>query len=719
MPRGELVKAPAYPPARRSKAVRVFHGESVPDPYDWLGGPDTPESAAWQKAQDELADRFLGGTERVAMQTWLDAYLSRPHSFRVIERGMRRFFLRDEAGRDQPALFVVENGNARLLLDPAMYGAGGAIVQHSIAVSPDGAHVAMAVAAEGSETHAIVVVESQTARGVDGVSPKVIVPEIAWSKQGDGFFYNRNQRIFVPEAERAPGADGIYWHRIGTPFERDVLVCEQSWPDAHITPPTVSDDGALLFVSEVHIPRRRCRLAMHRLTRENGAPRIERTDILIEGGEGQAHYLGESGGESFFVMEDDKTERGRLVAIDRARPERAAWRTLIDNPDEPIAVGAHPLRAATGIAFKGEIYLTQIRDAHHRLAVYDLNGAHRRDVPLPAICSMAGPGGERYGAIGVSGDGAALLFELWMHAHRQLPVRYDPRANVLSWIFPAEVDEAALRTRVTQIFCETPDGARIPAFVIDAGAESGRKPTLLYAYGGFGTSITPEFSPDIPLWLKMGGRYVIANIRGGGEYGKAWHEAARRRNRKVATDDFCAVAAALVERGLASRDTLGIRGISSGGLLMGTCYVARPELFAAVISELPLLDMLALGADDWGRALAPEYGDPVSDAGDLAAMRRLSPLQNVAARSYPPVLVVAADRDMPALIDGGRKFVAAVQAAAPDTLALFRLVRGCGHTAWPRSATVRMIAEEMNFLAKTLGVALRASDFTPQKGDAP
>jgi len=693
----------AYPLAHRSQGERRFHGHAVADPYDWLGGELSAETLAWEAAQDALTDHVVGGPAREYCEAWLEKLLTRPHSFRVIERGTRLFFLRDEPGRDQPALYVREGqGAPRLMFDPASLNGNAihGIVQQSIAPSPDGRHVAMAVTPAGGDAQTIIVVEIATGRTIDGSPPKTIVPTIDW-RGNDGFFYNRNQGPFVGPADRMTTAEGVYWHRVGTSFNDDVLVHEKAWDPAHVSLPAVSADGATLFVADIHLTARRLGLSLYDL---EAGPSTRSKHQLIAPGDAFALYLGDAGDESFFETDLGGVERGRVVAVNRKRP--GTWRDVIGEGKDAIAFTSHALRSANAIVSGGKIYLTHVRDARHRLAAYALTGEHLHDVPLPAVSSLAGPGGERFGELSVGGDGTSLLFELWTHTHRQLPVRYRPDTKQTAWLFPDEVDAKALSVRVEQIFCEMDDGVRVPVFILDAG-EKGPRPTLLYGYGGFGASITPEFSPDIPLWLKLGGRYVIANIRGGGEYGKAWYEAGRGRNRQRVFDDFCAVAKALVDRDYATRDTLAIRGISNGGLLTAACAVQRPELFAAAVSELPLVDGLALGSDPWSQALQPEYGNPVVDEGDFEVIHKWSPLHAVKRGwDYPPILVVVADQDSQMLRDGAHRFVATLQHENPQALALFRLVRGCGHTGWPRSATVRTIAEEIVFLAKSLDLAL-------------
>jgi prolyl oligopeptidase len=686
-----------YPTARRSQGMRRFHGHEIADPYDWLGGERTADIGAWEEAQHLITDRFVAGPARDRCEAWLEALLTRPHSFRVIERGTSLFFLHDAPGRDQPALFVRKGEEVpRLVFDPASLHAADGIVQQSIAVSPDGRHVALAVMQAGSDGQTIVLVETASGRVIDGSPPKTIVPTIDWRGNG-GFYYNRNQAGFITGPDRMTTPEGVYWHRLGTSFADDILVCPKTWEEAHVTYPAVSADGASLFVADVHLTARRVALALHRLDPARPLPMSKRE--LLAPGEAFALYLGDAGRESFFETDLGGVERGRVVAVDRDKP--GTWRSVIGEGADAIAFTSHALRSANAIVNRDKIYVTHVHDARHRLAVYGLDGRHLQDVALPAVSSLAGPGGERYGQISVGGDGGSLLFELWTHAHRQLPVRYRPDAKKIEWLFPSEIDKAALDIRVEQVFFEMNDGARVPAFILDTGP--GPRPTLLYGYGGFGASITPEFSPDIPLWLALGGRYVIANIRGGGEYGKAWYEAGRGRNRQRVFDDFCAVAEALVARGHTTRDRLAIRGISNGGLLTAACAVQRPDLFAAAVSELPLLDGLTLGSDVWSQALRPEYGDPVADEGDFAVIRKWSPLHTVKrGADHPPIFIIAADCDAQALRDGARRFVATLQHEAPDTMALFRMVPGCGHTGWPRSATVRTIAEEIVFIAKAL-----------------
>lgn len=692
-------RIPTYPKSRRSTAEQIVHGTRIPNPYDWLAGTETPEIAAWSTAQTALTDDVIGNTKESAqLQAWLNRLLSRPHSFRIAERGSKLFYVLDDATRDQPALFV-RDGKAepRLLFDPNASGAGRTLMQSSVTPSPDGAYVSLASDEAGSDAKSFILIETATGRQIDGVSPLTILPTTSWHPNGEGFFYNLNQGEFIEPAKRMRKPQGIYWHRVGQPYERDTLVCTKTWEDAHVALPSVTEDGKFLFVSENFITAKKNKLLLYPLTGSTvGTPLT-----LIEGGEGYAIHLGDAGNESFFQTDLGGLEFGEIVAIDCAKPQRAYWRRVVAQQKDAMAMGAPAARSPQAIVTDNRLYVTFIHDAHHRIAMFDLAGKHLGDVPLPVVGSVAGYGGERYGDMSLGNDGA-LLVEFWTHTHRQLPARYTPKTNRVEWLFPQEIDKQALSTPVRQVFYASGDGTRIPMFLIGEARRGQKQPVLLYGYGGFAAAITPEFSPDIPAWLKLGGLYAIANIRGGSEYGKAWHDAGRRLNKQNSFDDFCAAARYLIAEGFAKPESLAIRGLSNGGLLTGACLTQHPELFGAVISELPLLDPLSMGSDAWSAALEPELGNPIKNKSDYDAIRPYSPLQNLGKhKHYPPTFVAVADRDSQQLMDGARKFAATLQAIGGGPH-LLRLVHGCGHTGWPRSATAKLIAEELAFLAHTL-----------------
>lgn len=704
-------RVPAYPKTRRSTAEQAVHGARVPNPYDWLAGPETPEIAAWSSAQNALTDQVIGNTkEATQLQAWLNRLLSRSHSFRIAERGANLFFVLDEGTRDQPALFVRDGKAApRLLFDPNASGAGRTLMQSSVTPGPDGAYVSLAFDEAGADAKSFILIETATGRQIDGVSPLTILPTTSWHPNGEGFFYNLNQGEFIEPAKRMSAPQGIYWHCIGQPFERDTLVCEKTWDDAHVSLPSVTADGKFLFVSENHITAKKNKLLLYPL---NGTT-VREPLTLIEGGEGYAIHLGDAGAESFFQTDLGGLEFGEIVAIDRTTPQRANWRRVVGQQKDAMALGAPAARSPQAIVAHDRLYVTFIHDAHHRIAMFDFAGQHLGDVPLPVIGSVAGYGGERFGDLSLGSDGT-LLVELWTHTHRQLPARFTPKTNRFEWLFPEEIDKHALGTPVRQIFYTSGDGTKIPMFLIGEARRGQKQPVLLYGYGGFAAAITPEFSPDIPAWLKFGGLYAIANIRGGSEYGKAWHDAGRRLNKQNSFDDFCAAARYLVAEGYATRETLAIRGLSNGGLLTGACLTQHPELFGAVICELPLLDPLSMGGDPWSSALEPELGNPVKNETDFAAIRPYSPLQNLGKhKNYPPTFVAVADRDSQLLMDGGRKFVAALQEIGGGPH-LLRVVHGCGHTGWPRSATAKLIADELAFLAHTLDADFDFSALTTE-----
>ncbi len=361
------------------------------------------------------------------------------------------------------------------------------------------------------------------------------------------------------------------------------------------------------------------------------------------------------------------------------------------------------MRAERSILSDGRLYLTYIENAAHRIVAFDLAGKRLGELATPLATSLAGHGGDRYGAIGAA-RGGGLLIDLWAFTEAPTACVYDPATGGLIARAADRRPPRLADVQIRQIEYPSFDGALIPASIIalKTTPTDGSAPALLYGYGGAGMAITPEFALDIVGWAAMGGVYVLANIRGGGERGEAWHT--KGPDKQVTFDDFCAAAEFLIDQGLARRGALAIRGISYGGMLVGACLTRRPDLFAAVVAELPLLDPLSIGKDYWSAQLAPEIGDPTKDAAAFEVIARYSPLQNLAETvAYPPTFVVAADSDARMLVAGARKFVATLQGStAGGGPHLLHVVRGAGHGGWSKPQQLDTASRELAFLATVL-----------------
>ena len=422
-----------------------------------------------------------------------------------------------------------------------------------------------------------------------------------------------------------------------------------TWPDAHVAIPTLSEDGAFLFVNLLRLVADVCALLAIPLA--PGAPTGEPIP-LVEQGLAAFSYLGEAGGRYFFETNLGAPD-GRVVAFDLKERALPRMVEIVGQQDRPLARSTRSVRSERSIVIGDRLYLTTLDKTRHRVAEYDLAGRPLGELAIPPARSVGANGGDRYGAVGKA-RGGGLIIALWSFTEPPRAFVWDPASRELT---PA-ADRRPPRLEgvdIRQIEYRSFDGTRVPASIValKSTPRDGSAPCLLYGYGGAGMAITPEFAFDVLGWVALGGVWVLANIRGGGEMGEAWHAPARNANKQVTFGDFQAAAEHLIAEGLARPASLGIRGISYGGLLVGACLTQRPDLFGAVVAEVPLLDPLSIGKTYWSAQLALEIGNPTKNAEAFAAIASYSPLQNLAAGvAYPPTLVVIADADAPLLVEG-------------------------------------------------------------------
>jgi prolyl oligopeptidase len=687
--------------------VTERHGHTLTDPFHWLEGEEVGEARAWCEAQQALTDGFLATSPRRAeIHGWLHEFLSRPFVFHAIDTERRRFMLEERPGVEQPVLLAQDWGSREpaTVVGPELLagdGAGSVLAQEAVFPSPCGRYLAYAVRTAGSDFATLRLKDVERDMLLETDFPLTVMPAVSWSPDSRGFFYNQNQGDFVPAERRASRPDGIYRHELGASAAADRLVHGMDWAPAHAAIPTATADGRFLFVNLIRLVADVSALTVQPL--EAGEP-VGEPVALCEPGLAAFSYIGEKSDRYYFET-DLAAADGRIIAFDLSSPAGPRIIEIVPPQARPLARSTRPVRAERSVLTGERLYLTYIDKAAHRVAEFDLAGRHRRDLDLPPAVSVGGPGGDRYGALGLARDGR-ILIAVWTFATAPCAYVCDPATGALEPAAPARPPPALEGVDIRQIEYPGSDGTPIPATIIamKQTPRDGSAPCLLYGYGAAGMAITPEFALDIVGWLALGGVYMLANVRGGGERGEAWRTAARGADKQVAFDDFCAAADYLIAQGLARPASLAIRGLSAGGLLVGVCLTQRPELFGAVIAELPLLDPLSIGRDYWSAQLAPETGDPTRDPKAFESIARYSPLQNVAAGvAYPPTLVVVADCDAPLLVDGARKFIAAIQSAdrqgGPH---LLHIVRGAGHGGWSKSQQLDTASRVLAFLAMTL-----------------
>jgi prolyl oligopeptidase len=675
-----------YPASPRGDAVDRLHGAAVPDPWRWLEDEKAPEVQAWMASQDRLARDFLGGLPgRAALASRLRELVYVESMGLPVKRGPRIFFERRAATEEKAALWVREaDGAERRLLDPGAWSRDGSVALGAWSVSWDGRTVAYQVKPNAADMATLRVLDVPSGKVSDvDVIEGARYAYASFTPGGDGFYYTwipTDPRI--PDADR-PGYQEVRFHRLGTDPAKDLVVRERLGDPTTFLHAEVSRDGRWLFLFASH--GWSSTDVWFRDARRGPAEPLRPLAV------GRKHiYQVTAHRDRFYVRTNDGAPRWRVMGVDPARPEREAWR-------EVVPEGEGTLRGLEVVG--GRLALAWMERAQSRLEIRDLEGRRLGDVALPGLGTASLPSGEE------DDDQAFFSFESFTAPPEVRELRVSSRASRLVFRLAAPVDPS--RYEVEQVFYRSRDGTRVSMFLVHArGARpDGSAPVMLYGYGGFQQPMLPVFSAPLHAWLERGGVFALPNLRGGNEYGERWHEEGMLLKKQNVFDDFVAAAEWLVREGWAGKGRIVLRGGSNGGLLVGAAMTQRPDLFAAVLCAVPLLDMVRYHLFGSGKTWISEYGS-ADDPAQFAALHAYSPYHRVApGTAYPWLLLDSADHDDRVDPMHARKFAAAVQAATRGGPALLRIERNAGHSgADLLRATVERRADEYAFALAALGI---------------
>jgi prolyl oligopeptidase len=681
-------------PTRAVPVVDRYYGVDVPDPYRWLEEAESDEVAAWIEAQNRQTEAWLAGPTRDALRDELTRTWNYPRWSTPWRDGGRLFFFKNDGLQNQAVLFVQDDPDAapRVLLDPNALSDDGTIAVVNVATSHDGALLAYGLSRSGSDWQELRVRRVDDGEDLPETIQWVRFSAIAWRHDGAGFFYSRYPEPGSVPLEDASHFNRVYWHAVGTPQAEDTLVYERPDDKELAFDPAVTDDGRYLVLHIWRGTEPKNRIAYRDLTTDGPVVR------LLDD-EDARYTVIDAVGRTFYVQTDRDAPRGRIVAIDLDQPDPAHWREVVPEGDDVI-------ETATIIADR--LVVVFLHDAHHRVRLFALDGAPLGEVALPTIGSVGGISGRR------ADHDAFLAFTSFLYPTTIF--RYEVATGALTPVFPAAIaiDPDQFETR--QVVTISKDGTPVPVFVTHRRglALDGSAPLLLSGYGGFNVSLTPAFSVSGLTWLRHGGVYAVATLRGGGEYGEAWHQAGIRTRKQNVFDDFIGAAAGLIALGYTRPERLAIRGGSNGGLLVAACVVQRPDLFGAVVAQVPVADMLRYHRADIARAphagqfWTPEYGTPEESEEMFRALLAYSPYHNVRPGTrYPPILITTADHDDRVVPAHALKLAAALQAAnAGDAPVLLRVETKAGHGAGkPVWKVIEEEADVLAFLFRALGMA--------------
>ncbi|HEY2837502.1 MAG TPA: prolyl oligopeptidase family serine peptidase [Pirellulales bacterium] len=681
----------AYPVAEKGDQQDDYHGHKIADPYRWLEDVDSAKTREWIAAENGLTANYLSNIpERPKIHHRLKKLWNHERYGIPSRHGGRYFYTKNDGLQNQSLQYVAHSLDAepQLLLDPNRLAEDGTKAVLEDAISDDGKLFAYSIASGGSDWREWRIRNVDTKTDLDDRLKWIKFATVAWAPDGLGLYYSRYDE--PNEATERTGVNynqKLFYHKLGDAQSADTLIYER--PDekewgfrAHCT-----DDGHYLVISVWRSTEHKNQLFYLDL-QTPGAKVV----TWITGFESEFEFIGNEG-STFYLKTDLDAPRNRIVAADVTQPGREGWKEIVKQQDDS-------LQGVTLVG--GRLLALYLHDAHSRVQLYDLTGAEKGEIKFDELGTVA------LGTAKQSDE--AIFYSFTSYLSPKSIYRYEIASGESTLFRKPDVDFSPDDYLTEQVFFQSKDGTRVPMFITRRKdlQKNGANPMYLYAYGGFNNSVTPTFSTANLVWLEMGGVYAVANLRGGGEYGREWHEAGMLDKKQNVFDDFLGAAQWLIDQGYTSSKRLAISGRSNGGLLVGAALTQRPDLFGAALPAVGVMDMLRFHKFTIGWAWVSEYGSSDS-AAQFPALLAYSPLHNIKpGTAYPATLITTADHDDRVVPGHSFKFAATLQAAqAGPAPVLIRIESSAGHGAGtPTAKLIEENADSYAFLVKALGVEL-------------
>lgn len=679
------VQTVKYPATEKGTVTDVYFGDSIPDPYRWLEDDRSAETASWVKAQNEVTFGYL---EKIPFRNELKQRLEKIWNYEKITAPFRKgkdiYFYKNNGLQNQFVLYrKKEDGKEEIFLDPNTFSKDGTTSLASLSFTKDGSLAAYSISEGGSDWQKIIVAQTHPFQIIEDTLTDIKFTQISW-KGNEGFYYSTYTKPKGSELSAMTDQHILYYHKVGTPQKEDKIIFGALPQEKHryigggvtednrylVITAATSTSGNKLFIKDLMDARSKL--------------------IPITEDYASDSRVVENDGSLLYIFTNLNAPNWRLVKVDASDPAPKNWVDVIPETK-------HALTLSTG---GGYFFAEYMVDAISQVKQYDYKGAFIRDVALPGVGSVGGLSGER--------DEKELYYSFTNYNTPGNIYRYDADKGISGLYWSPAIDFKSDDYQSEQVFYTSKDGTRIPMIITYKKGikRNGKNPTLLYGYGGFNISITPSFSTVNAVWLEQGGIYAVPNIRGGGEYGKAWHDAGTKMQKQNVFDDFIAAAEYLIANNYTSPEYLAISGRSNGGLLVGAVMTQRPELMRVALPGVGVMDMLRYHTFTAGAGWAYDYGTAEESEAMFRYLKGYSPVHNVKKGvRYPATLVTTADHDDRVVPAHSFKFAAELQdKQAGNNPALIRIETNAGHGAGtPISKVVEQYADIFAFTFYNMG----------------
>ena len=668
-----------YPETKKGETVDIYFDTKVNDPYRWLEDDKSAETGAWVKAQNEVTYGYL---DKIPFRDALKKRMEKLWNYEKIGapfiEGKFTYFSKNNGLQNQSVIYRKdENGKEEVFLDPNTFSKDGTTSLGGLDFSKDGSKAAYSISEGGSDWRKVIIIDALSKKVLEDTLVDVKFSGVSWFGN-EGFYYSSYDKPKGSELSAKTDQHKLYFHKLGTPQKEDQVIFGADQKRRYVGGYVTEDDHYLVITAANSTYGNE--LYIKDLTNQN-SPIITIVDNF-----NSDNNIIENEGSKLFIDTDLNAPNKRVVSVDVSNPKPENWKDFIPETQNILS-------PSTG---GGYFFANYTKDAVSFVQQYDYNGKLIREIKLPAVGTAGGFGGKKKEKI--------LYYSFTNYTTPGTIFSFEPKSGKSEIYQKPKVDFKSDDYESKQVFYTSKDGTKIPMIITyKKGTKlNGKNPTILYGYGGFNISLTPSFSISNAVWMENGGVYAVANLRGGGEYGKKWHDAGTKFQKQNVFDDFIAAAEYLIAQKYTSSDFLAIRGGSNGGLLVGATMTQRPDLMKVALPAVGVMDMLRYNAFTAGAGWAFDYGTAQDSKEMFEYLKGYSPVQNVKKGvHYPATMVTTGDHDDRVVPAHSFKFAAELQEKQTgDNPVLIRIDVKAGHGAGKSVAAT--IQESVDIQAFTL-----------------